>query len=282
MPLEELLALYGYSDKVGSTCDKSVEKAEATSTTPVEPNTAEANSTSNSNVNPNMHHSNTSQLMGGSHVSHLRSSQPFTHMNNQNMVSDSSDDESDDDFSVNEEDWRRTIQVGSDYQASIPEGLSRYDGAPAYENEDRLLWDPSHLTDEEIVEYLRKFSEQSEECNAEDGVSSTLLPMGTHVRDDEQALYLLHQCGHNVEEALRRRRTVPNLPAINESMSSWSEEECKAFEAGLRSYGKDFHLVQLNRVILHLLSLQLTHLQCLGTDAFGRRVSSVLLFVEED
>ena len=247
MPLEELLALYGYADKVGSTCDKGVERVEATSTTPIEPNTAEANSTSSSTVNQNMHHSNTSQLMSGSHVSHLRSSQ-FTHMNNQNMVSDSSEDESDDDFSVNEEDWRRTIQVGSDYQASIPEGLSRYDGAPAYENEDRLLWDPSHLTDEEIVKYLRKFSEQTEESNGEDGVSSTLLPMGTHTRDDEQALYLLHQCGHNVEEALRRRRTAPSLPAINESMSSWSEEECKAFEAGLRSYGKDFHLVQLNKV----------------------------------
>lgn len=251
MPLEELLALYGYTDKVGSTCDKSVERAEATSTTPAEPSTqtAEVNSTSNPTVNQNMHHSNTSQLMSGSHVSHLRSAQPFTHINNQNMVSDSSDDESDDDFSVNEEDWRRTIQVGSDYQASIPEGLSRYDGAPAYENEDRLLWDPLPLNDEEIVEYLRKFSEQSEESNEEDGVSSTLLPKGTHVRDDEQALYLLHQCGHNVEEALRRRRTAPNLPAINESMSSWSEEECKAFEAGLRSYGKDFHLVQLNKVI---------------------------------
>lgn len=251
MPLEELLALYGYSDKVGSSCDKSVERAEATSTTTTtDPNTQTSDSSiSSSNGNQNMHHSNPSQLLSGSHVSHLRSSQPFTHMNNQNMVSDSSEDESDDDFSVNEEDWRRTIQVGSDYQASIPEGLSRYDGAPAYENEDRLLWNPSLLTDEEIEEYLRRFSQQSEESNGEDGVSSTLLPMGTHVKDDEQALYLLHQCGHNVEEALRRRRTAPNLPAVNESMTSWSEEECKAFEAGLRSYGKDFHLVQTNKVI---------------------------------
>lgn len=39
------------------------------------------------------------------------------------------------------------------------------------------------------------------------GVNS--LPNGGHVRDDEQALYLLLQCGHNVEEALRRRRMQP-------------------------------------------------------------------------
>lgn len=237
MPLEELLALYGYSDKVASSSDKSVERAEATSTTPMEAHS--------STDGPNASHS----LVGSySHAAHLRSSQPFTHINNQNMVSDSSDSESEDDFSINEEDWRRTIQVGSDYQASIPEGLCRYDGAPAYENEDRLLWDPSPLEDEEIEEYLRRFQQSNDEDAGDGVVSSTLLPTGSHTRDDEQALYLLHQCGHNVEEALRRRRMTANLPAINESMTSWSEDECKTFEAGLRMYGKDFHLIQINKV----------------------------------
>ena len=36
------------------------------------------------------------------------------------------------------------------------------------------------------------------------GISS--LPLGSHVRDDEQALFLLLQCGYNSEEALRRLR----------------------------------------------------------------------------
>ncbi|XP_054162020.1 mesoderm induction early response protein 1-like isoform X2 [Oppia nitens] len=239
MPLEELLAMYGYTDKVASSSDKSIERAEATSTTPSGESISQLTCEPNSN-------STTSQLIVASHVSHLRSSQTFTHINNQNMVSDSSDDESDEDFSANEEDWRRTIQVGSDYQASIPEGLSRYDGAPAYENEDRLLWNPSFLTDKDIEEYLIKFSQTDE--NGEEVVSSTLLPTGSHIRDDEQALFLLHQCGHNVDEAIRRKKTQHNLPIVNESMSSWSEEECKAFEVGLRSYGKDFHLVQQNKV----------------------------------
>ena len=42
----------------------------------------------------------------------------------------------------------QTIQVGSDFQAVIPGGLSVYGDAPAYENEDRLLWDPSKSKDE--------------------------------------------------------------------------------------------------------------------------------------
>ena len=43
----------------------------------------------------------------------------------------------------------QTIQVGSDFQAVIPGGLSVYGDAPAYENEDRLLWDPSKTKDEQ-------------------------------------------------------------------------------------------------------------------------------------
>ncbi|XP_022257587.1 mesoderm induction early response protein 1-like [Limulus polyphemus] len=31
-------------------------------------------------------------------------------------------------------------------------------------------------------------------------------------------------------------------------MSLWSEEECRSFENGLRTYGKDFHLIQQNKV----------------------------------
>ncbi|KAJ8936443.1 hypothetical protein NQ314_012305 [Rhamnusium bicolor] len=75
------------------------------------------------------------------------------------------------------------------------------------------------------------------------------IPMGTQLRDDEQALYLLQQCGHNVEEALRRlRMTIPTnaTEAMNESL--WSEEECRNFESGVRCFGKNFHLIQQNKV----------------------------------
>lgn len=126
--------------------------------------------------------------------------------------------------------------VGSDYQAQIPEGLCHYDDALPYENEDKLLWDPLIISALMTEDFLKKAAE----------ISKPPIPMGSHLRDDEQALYLLQQCGHNVEEALRRLRmnVVPN----SETMSLWSEEECRNFESGVRCFGKNFHLIQQNKV----------------------------------
>lgn len=137
--------------------------------------------------------------------------------------------------------WKKTIMIGPSFQASVPSGMAEYDGdALPYENEDKLLWDPSPMEAEEIEGYLSK----SQENLQTSGVVS--LPLGAHVRDDEQALHLLLQCGYNHEEALRRRRMNAVPPA--DTMSLWSEEECRSFELGLRLYGKDFHMIQQQKV----------------------------------
>ncbi|ELU18108.1 hypothetical protein CAPTEDRAFT_219441 [Capitella teleta] len=155
----------------------------------------------------------------------------------------SSDDDSEDiDYEPAKEDWKKTIQVGTAYQAVVPQGLSPYGDAPAYENDDRLLWDPLVLQDKEVEEYLNQVQQQNQ-LTAQ-GVQA--IPTGTHIRDDEQALFLLLQCGHNSEEALRRRKMQPT--SNTDPMSLWSEEECRNFESGLRHYGKDFFLVQQNKV----------------------------------
>lgn len=176
--------------------------------------------------------------------------------------------------------------VGSEFQAQIPEGLCRYDDALPYENEDKLVWDPSQLEECDIEVYLQKVSvpvttngsnSSSSASNTSNSLSPTYstmnsnlitsisqLPCGSHLRDDEQSLYLLLQCGHNMEEALRRRRlnaTVPSavavaaaaaasnaVPGNDTKMSLWSEEECRNFENGLRIYGKDFHAIQQSKV----------------------------------
>ncbi|XP_063995155.1 mesoderm induction early response protein 1 isoform X2 [Diachasmimorpha longicaudata] len=150
-----------------------------------------------------------------------------------------SEEEDDDcDYSPDEDEWKKTIMVGTDYQAIIPEGLCRYDDALPYENEDKILWNPSFIPERETEEFLQRAQLPTHK--------SSLLPTGAHVRDDEQALYLLLQCGYNLEEALRRRR-MNVLPPID-AISLWSEEECHNFESGLRTYGKDFHLIQKNKV----------------------------------
>ena len=38
------------------------------------------------------------------------------------------------------------------------------------------------------------------------------------------------------------------ISLLTDPMSLWSEEECRNFEMGLRTYGKDFHLIQQNKV----------------------------------
>lgn len=66
------------------------------------------------------------------------------------------------------------------------------------------------------------------------------------VRDNQQALYELVKCNFNADEALRRLRF--NVRVFREELCSWSEEECRNFEHGYRVYGKNFHLIQANKV----------------------------------
>lgn len=147
-------------------------------------------------------------------------------------------DEEDVDYVPEEEEGKKTIMVGADYQALIPEGLRKYDDALPYENEDKLLWDPSKINDGDLEEYLNKFSTTSNGTNASQAI--------TNLRDDEQALLLLLQCGNNSDEALRRRG-LGAMPPTNRT-SIFSEEECRNFENGIKLYGKCFHEIQASKV----------------------------------
>jgi len=139
--------------------------------------------------------------------------------------------------------WKKTIMIGPSFQASVPSGLSNYDDTLPYENADKQLWDPSRLSEEVSKEYLAK---SAETLGANTALGVHGIPTGSHIRDDEQALFLLLQCGFNMEEALRRKRMNAVPPA--DTMSLWSEEECRAFETGLRVYGKDFYSIQNQKV----------------------------------
>lgn len=217
MPLEELLALYGYDRNM----DKSAPAPEHAPAPDVVPEEMEKPDGSlqqlyTENVNPEA----TRCLRSGSRPP-------------------SEEDNEYDDLSPDEDDWKKTIMVGSDYQAAIPEGLCSYDDALPYENEDKLLWNPSILDEKVIEDYMRKI------CAMNSGTGMDAVPKGKQLRDDEEALFLLQQCGHNIEEALRRRRISAQTPA---HASLWSEEECRNFENGLKAHGKDFHLIRQNKV----------------------------------
>lgn len=218
----------------------------------------------------------------------------------------SEEEDEDEDYSPDEDDFKKTIMVGSEFQAVIPEELCKYGDALPYENDDKLVWDPSKLAEHDVVVYQQRStllgtgntsssappppqphvtayqssgsntsgtSAAVAESNAAKAAAAatspgnaatayhalaaaataaasqvTALPIGAHLRDDEQKLYLLLQCGHNVDEALRRRRINATIADGTPSMSQWSEDECRNFENGLRVYGKDFHTVQQLKV----------------------------------
>ncbi|GFQ79378.1 mesoderm induction early response protein 1 [Trichonephila clavata] len=256
MPLNEVLAMYGYEsgveleDSISEIPDPDSDSSPLDSPEPIVESQNSPQSLLNQSVNspeydcsPRVRKLDEVIELGFRETSPLPLSRPL--LRSVHQASESSDTGTDYDYSA-DDDWRKTIQVGADYQAAIPDGLSEYDDAPAYENEDRLLWDPSVLPDEEVEDYLR----QSRQPKNSSGVNA--VPTGTHVRDDEQALFLLLQCGYNTEEALRRKRMQPLPPAVSfpfkDTMSLWSEEECRSFENGIKVYGKDFHLIQLNKV----------------------------------
>lgn len=46
---------------------------------------------------------------------------------------------------------------------------------------------------------------------------------------------------------------------MTEELSVWTEEECRNFEQGLKAYGKDFHLIQANKVRECLTATSLIH-----------------------
>lgn len=121
-------------------------------------------------------------------------------------------------------------------------GLRKYDDALPYENEDKLLWDPSKISDNDLEDYLNKFTSTSNGTAASQASSTAV----RNLRDDEQALLLLLQCGNNKDEALRRRN-LGALPPTNKT-SIWSEEECRNFENGIKLYGKCFHEIQASKV----------------------------------
>lgn len=149
-----------------------------------------------------------------------------------------SDDDSDD--ASSEE--HKEIMVGPKYQAKIPPlGSYMYQQERAYSNEDQLLWTPAFLPVQEVEDFLI-YAQRPHGQRGAPGAQAH----GAMVPDNEQALYELVKCNFNAEEALRRLRF--NVKVFREELCSWSEEECRNFEHGYRVYGKNFHLIQANKV----------------------------------
>uniref|UniRef100_A0A8C1P0I0 Mesoderm induction early response protein 1 n=1 Tax=Cyprinus carpio TaxID=7962 RepID=A0A8C1P0I0_CYPCA len=235
MPIEELLKLYGYSTG-GSPEEEDGDVQEEDS--------SENNCSSHSKLKELSDQEDEDVQSPGEEpsfcsVSHSTAQLLYPRPSN---YCKGDEEESEDDDYIPSEDWKKEIMVGSMYQAQTPVGLCRYkDNEKVYENDDQLLWNPELIPEEKVVEFLSKASKCSGE---ETGVHA--IPEGSHIKDNEQALYELFKCNFNAEEALRRLKF--NVKSAKEEMSVWMEEECRGFEQGLNAYGKDFSSIQANKV----------------------------------
>ncbi|XP_069504217.1 mesoderm induction early response protein 2 isoform X2 [Ambystoma mexicanum] len=159
---------------------------------------------------------------------------------------------SDDSLPSNE--YKKEIMVGPQYQVALPPlhldplgeqgeilADTHLEICARSETEDQLLWDPNILPEQEVEEFLYRAGKRKwdEVCNESP-------PEGELVKDNEQALYELVKCNFNTEEALRRLRF--NVKVIQDELCAWSGEERRNFEHGFRVHGKNFHLIQANKV----------------------------------
>ncbi|KAJ4943423.1 hypothetical protein JOQ06_005924, partial [Pogonophryne albipinna] len=236
LPLEELLALYGYtmSDPEKETCHMTaslpgmtLDKARCNDQITEDLFPGEREESSADYITPSVT-SNTSDLLR-----RLQGGDKDT------LVS-SSDEDLDDAFIPSKEEHKE-IMVGSMYQAKIPPLSSCTNQERACSGEDQLLWKPGVLPVQEVEEFLlnaqRPFNQEGAACTQTQGHT---------VRDNQQALYELVKCNFNAEEALRR--VSFNVKVFSEELCAWSEEECRSFEHGYRVYGKNFNLIQGNKV----------------------------------
>lgn len=242
MPLDELLALYGYeaSDPI------SEQESEGGDTAPTLPDMTldkeqiakdllsgeeeEETQSSADDLTPSVTSHEASDL--------FRNQTRFLAGDNGPGSSVSSDTEED---TLPANKCKKEIMVGPQFQADLNIlHLSRHCDK-IYENEDQLLWSPSVLPEREVEEFLYRAVKRRWQETA-----GPQIPEGEVVKDSEQALYELVKCNFNVEEALRRLRF--NVKVIRDGLCAWSEEECRNFEHGFRVHGKNFHLIQANKV----------------------------------
>ncbi|XP_013012699.3 mesoderm induction early response protein 2 isoform X2 [Cavia porcellus] len=243
MPLDELFAFYGYetSDPI------SERESEGSDPAPTLPDMTldkiakdllsgeeeEETQSSADDLTPSVTSHEASDLFPGQNGSR------FLAGGDKEPGSSASSDTEEDSLPTNK--CKKEIMVGPQFQADLSNlHLGRH-GEKIYENEDQLLWDPGALPEREVEEFLYRAAKRRWQ-----EVAGSQLPAGEAVKDSEQALYELVKCNFNVEEALRRLRF--NVKVVRDGLCAWSEEERRNFEHGFRVHGKNFHLIQANKV----------------------------------
>ncbi|XP_078525348.1 mesoderm induction early response protein 2 [Lissotriton helveticus] len=245
MPFEELLALYGYeaSDPISEQDSESNDvpailpdmtlDKEQIAKDLLSGEEEEETQSSADELTPSVTSHAASDLFPSTTGSH--------YLADEDKESSSSASTASSDDSLPSNDYKKEIMVGPQYQVALPPLHIDPLSEQGSEAEDLLLWDPNILPEQEVEEFLYRAAKRKW-----DEVCNDSLPEGEAVKDNEQALYELVKCNFNTEEALRRLRF--NVKVIQDELCAWSGEERRNFEHGFRVHGKNFHLIQANKV----------------------------------
>ncbi|XP_066936355.1 mesoderm induction early response protein 1-like [Clytia hemisphaerica] len=229
MPIEQLLAMYYQNgDQEAATTEPTTQPTVKTEQSG-EGTTIE--NTNNGDVGENQMNGNIDE--SDDPFQNQRITRGLAALNSQYFDEDYSSDEDYQPTDPPIDDWKKEIQIGDNHQAEVDEGLTVYSkDEKTLDAGDKLLWTPSVISPEKLTSYLDLVYKLSEFGSQRSD------------RDDEQALFTLLQT-RDVSAALKKRHEQDRQPP---DVSLWSEEECQNFEQGLRVFGKDFRLIQKNKV----------------------------------
>jgi len=266
MPLEELLALYGNlpdPNQQQSTNDDN-DDGEEEEEKPDDQVTSESTSTSQLDTNDKLIEPKFTDKIDPLPVSSNLSRLISTNDDAFYEISDGEEDEDD-----TPEDWRRSIQIGQDYQAAIPDTVksdlqqqSEVIDSSTTGLECLLLWNPKELDEQDVEHYLKSylnnFKQQQVNSTTELRSAAAKQNLNNEIssstndysqRDDELALYVLLKNSYCIDSALDKKSKLDNeLIDLFTFIKPWSEEDCQLFEDGLRVHGKDFHQIQKNKL----------------------------------
>ncbi|CAF0744591.1 unnamed protein product [Rotaria sp. Silwood1] len=135
--------------------------------------------------------------------------------------------------------WQKSINVGDQYQAVVPDLLISTDHNDQELSNDQLLWSPPLDTNQDensslVNKYLKLAAKEH------------------RTADQEIVLEVFLSTNYNIDQALDKLR----LPTTNKnyfSSATWSLTECDQFEQCFKEYGKDFSMFKIpNRTMYEL------------------------------
>ncbi|NXD30528.1 MIER1 protein, partial [Spelaeornis formosus] len=145
--------------------------------------------------------------------------------------------EEDEDY-IPSEDWKKEIMVGSMFQAEIPAGTCKYK-----ENEKGDVAHPRG----DVARPKKNVARPRGDVAHPGGEKNR--PGGNVARPRGDVAKKRGDVARPRGDVARPKKNVAHPGGdVAQELSVWTEEECRNFEQGLKVYGKDFHVIQANKV----------------------------------